>query len=85
MCGVRVAWLVRRSNSNELTVRLCERSIIETLPLPLPSIQPTWPALSLSVRGRGGGRARARAGVFRSDDITAPRSKCCEVLFRHTL
>ncbi len=23
--------------------------------------------------------------VFRSDDITAPRSKCCKVLFRHTL
>ncbi len=31
------------------------------LPLPLPSIQPTWPALSLS--------GRARGGVFRSDDI----------------
>ncbi len=28
---------------------------------------------------------RGRGGVFRSDDITAPRSKCCKVLFRHTL
>ncbi len=26
-----------------------------------------------------------RGRVFRSDDITAPRSKCCKVLFRHTL
>ncbi len=50
-------------------------SLLKTLPL--PSIQPTWPALSLS--------GRAREGVFRSDDITAPRSKCCKVLFRHTL
>ncbi len=31
------------------------------------------------VRGGGGG------GVFRSDDITALRLKCCEVLFRHTV
>ncbi len=51
----------------------------ETSPSPLPSIQPTWPALSLSGRGRG--RGRARGGVFRSDDITAPRSKCCKVVY----
>ncbi len=70
----------RKSTSQHFDLGAVISSLLKTLPLPLPSIQPTWPALSLSVRRRGGGRAGG--GVFRSDDITAPRSKCCEVLFR---
>ncbi len=65
----------RKSTSQHFDLGAVISSLLKTLPLPLPSIQPTWPALSLSVRGRGGGGGRARGGVFRSDDITAPRSK----------
>ncbi len=73
MCGGRA---LRPRHGNIITL---ENSLS---PSPSPTIDSAGVQVTLvgctEVRGRWGGR------VFRSDDITALRSKCCEVLFRHT-
>ncbi len=41
----------RKSSLQHFDLGAVTSSLLKTLPLPLPSIQPTWPSLSLSVRG----------------------------------
>ncbi len=67
----------RKSTSQHFDLGAVISSLLKTLPLPLPDSDSAGHVGCIDGRGRG--------GVFRSDDITAPRSKCCEVLFRHTL
>ncbi len=50
---------------------------LQRIHLPLPDSDSAGHVGCIDGRGRG--------GVFRSDAITELRSKCCEVLFRHTI
>ncbi len=52
----------RKSTLQHFDLGAVISSLLKTISLPLPSIQPTWPALSLSGRGGGGGRGRGRGG-----------------------
>ncbi len=71
----------RKSTSQHFDLGAVISSLLKTPPLPRPLPLPD----SDSAGHVGCIDGRGRGGVFRSDDITAPRSKCCEVLFRHTL
>ncbi len=57
-------------------IKIYSKLLKYALPPPLPDSDSAGHVGCIDGRGRG--------GVFRSDDITAPRSKCCKVLFRHT-
>ncbi len=73
----------RKSTLQHFELGAVISSLLKTPPLALPPPLPLTDSDSAGHVGCIDGRGRGR--VFRSDDITAPRSKCCEVLFRHTL
>ncbi len=67
----------RKSTLQHFDLSAVISSLLKTPPLALADSDSAGHVGCIDGRGRG--------RVFRSDDITAPRSKCCNVLFRHTL